>query len=130
MRHMRLGDRLNDNKMNIYMLQFVLENGESIASETYGDLSVLDFAHSKRKRFAVRLVQVVLAQIPTETKRWTPENVDEICQSLRISQYHKAGLRCGLFRLQPGLIQSVFEHFTEYPDEYGKCFHIKHQEAA
>jgi len=113
MRNLRKILDVNDDRMNIDMLQFVLENGASITSDSYDGKSVLDVATSMENRYAVRLVELVIAELPADTISWTPTNVDNALHSILMSQHTRPGQMSGMCSILPEHIQKVIQELKK-----------------
>ena len=108
-RSMGLGGSFNDNNMNIDMLVFVLEKGADITLGDSRHRTVLEVASNMNNRYAVRLIKLVLAELPSETAKWTRQ-FEAICQSLRMSHHKRDTPMPAMNVLPPDMIRRVMQH--------------------
>jgi hypothetical protein len=108
------GSMFDDDEMNIEMLQFVLENAADLDSRDYKGLSVLEQTHNAQQRYATRLIELIIAELPTEMERWTPKNVDAIYQSLIMSMHSRGGAKSGMCILTPEMLQLVIQKVKSF----------------
>ena len=110
------GSGFTDNKTHIDMLQYVLEKGADITSIDSMGRSARDVADCMEHRYAVRLIDLIMDELPIETSRWNPENIDPIYQALSMSQHRRPGLRYGMCRIPGEVLQKVIQHLkASYP---------------
>ena len=86
---MGIGGSFDDHNMHIQLLEFVLEKGADIKLRDRRNVDVVEMAREMNNRYALRLIELLLAEIPVETAKWTDEKVEAICQSLRMSHDHR-----------------------------------------
>jgi ankyrin repeat protein len=104
------GNPLDDNFMNVDMLELVLKNGANINARDWKGNSVLDLARELQNRYAVRLIELITAELPIEMEKWSPQNLAHMYHSLLLSQHKRDGTRHGLSRMTPEIIQHVIHH--------------------
>jgi ankyrin repeat protein len=111
---MRRGEYpLNDNFMNVDMLELVLKNGSDINALDWNGNSVSDLARELPNRYAVRLIELITAELPIEMEKWSEQNLAPMYQSVRMSQHPnstRGGTRKGLCRMPIEIIDRVIHH--------------------
>jgi hypothetical protein len=94
------------------MLELVLKNGADINALDWGGRSVLVLAHTMGLTHAVRLIKLIIAEIPTAREKWIAENLNPVYQSIIMSQHKRDGGRSGLCRMTPEIIQQMIYHIS------------------
>jgi hypothetical protein len=103
----RQGDQLNDDDMDIDMLEFLIEKGANFWSVGRWGVTLRKHARNKKNRYALRLIELMLADEEIKSIKWLPESIDKTYQSVIMSQHHRDGPRAGLCRMTPEIIQSI-----------------------
>ena len=86
---------------------YIKEN--SITLLDYKNRSVIDRARDMENKYAVRLIELIMTELPTEMKKWTPENVHAIYQALIMTQHTRDGERSAICCIQPEIVQKVIQ---------------------
>jgi hypothetical protein len=94
------------------MLELVLKNGADINALDPQGRSVLVRARIMDSAHAVRLIELIIAEIPTAREKWIAENLEPVYQALIMSQHPRDGPRSGLCRMSQDIIQQMIHHIN------------------
>ena len=101
----------SDERTRIDMLELVISHGADIY-QTYRGRSAMEFAVSIGNRYAVRLLELILQEIPNQAEQWSTENIMDSYKAVAMSQGTRLGAGSTLHVLVHENISGILDAMT------------------